>query len=181
MNRVSSEPGSLDPEAFREIVETYQQRVFRLVVSVLGPYSDADAEDVTQDVFLRAYRKIEQFRGDASVGTWLYRIAWTQALNRKRRARFRLPHLPIEALRGEGSMEETADPVAFEERERLAHCLESLPDVYRTTFYMHYWLGATVEEIAESLGVASGTVKSYLSRGRDRLRRCLTSPRRSES
>lgn len=164
--------GAPDAAVFRAIVEQYQDKVFRIVVSVLGPYSDADAEDVTQDVFITAYRKFGQFRGDASIGTWLYRIARNQALNRKRRARFRVPHLPIESLGGEMAAQ-SDDPLLYEEREHLARCLERLNDTYRTAFYMHYWMGSTVEEVAAALGVAPGTVKSYLARGRDRLRSCL--------
>jgi RNA polymerase sigma-70 factor (ECF subfamily) len=174
MDRESDDRASGAPDAapFREIVEQYQKKVFRLVVSVLGPYSDADAEDVTQDVFVRAYRKFGQFRGDASVGTWLYRIARNQALNRKRGARFRLPHLQIDSV-GREMVSEADDALLYEERERLARCMEKLPDRYRTAFYMHYWMGSTVEEIAEALETAPGTIKSYLSRGRDRIRSCL--------
>ena len=164
-----------DPELFRAFVEEYQARVFRLVVSILGPYTDADAEDVTQEVFLRAWVKLGQFRGESALASWLYRIAWTQAVNRRKSARFRLPHLPLESRPSQTGAEVERGLEAAQERERVAKCIEELPDAYRMCITMVYWLGATVEEVAEALNAPTGTVKSYLSRGRDRLRRCLES------
>jgi len=149
---------------FRELVEAYQHRVFRLVCSVLGPYRDADAEDVTQEVFLRVYRQLGQFRGDASLGTWIYRIARNLAIDTRRQARFRLPHLTEAALE---RMPAPADSTV--DRAVIAAALESLPEVYRTLLYLYYWQDASVEEAAEVTGLPPGTVKSYLARGRHRI------------
>lgn len=157
-----------DPEAFRRFVETYSDRVFRLVASILGPWRDADAEDVVQDVFLRAWQRLHQFRGESSIGTWLYRIAWTQALNRKRTARVRLPHVPFESLAESPSGEEEMTSVLA--RREVAAAVEELPDLYRTVLLLHYWTGCGVAEIGELLQAPDGTVKSYLSRARERLR-----------
>jgi len=157
-----------DPEAFRRFVETYSDRVFRLVASILGPWRDADAEDVVQDVFLRAWQRLHQFRGESSIGTWLYRIAWTQALNRKRTARVRLPHVPLESLAESPSGEEEMTSVLA--RREVAAAVEELPDLYRTVLLLHYWTGCGVAEIGELLQAPDGTVKSYLSRARARLR-----------
>ena len=87
-----------DPDSFRQIVEEYQDRVFRLVCSILGPWADLDAEEITQDVFLRVYRKIGQFRGECAFGSWLYRVAYTTALNHRKTARIRFPHQTDKAL-----------------------------------------------------------------------------------
>jgi RNA polymerase sigma-70 factor (ECF subfamily) len=157
-----------DPEAFRRFVETYSDRVLRLVASILGPWRDADAEDVVQEVFLRAWQRLDQFRGESSIGTWLYRIAWTQAVNRRRAARLRLPHVSLDALADSPSGEEEMTSVVA--RREVAAAVEELPDVYRTVLFLHYWMGSGVAEIGELLQAPDGTVKSYLSRARQRLR-----------
>jgi RNA polymerase sigma-70 factor (ECF subfamily) len=156
---------------FRQLVEEYQHRVFRLVASVLGPYSDAEAEDVTQEVFLQVHSKAASFRSELNFSTWLYAIARNRAIDRRRKARFRLPHLPLETL-------QAAVPNDNPDRRLLiAQCLEALPEIYRTLLYLHYWQGASMEEISEYTGLVPGTVKSYLARGRQRVEAMLTAPR----
>jgi RNA polymerase sigma-70 factor (ECF subfamily) len=161
-----------DPDLFRQIVEEHQGRVFRLVASILGPWADLDAEEVTQDVFLRVYRRIGQFRGESSFGSWLYRIAYNTALNHRRTARIRLPHDPEERLAelpsGSDPLE---DAMRSADRASVAYHLESLPAPYRTVVYLHYWKNAPVAEISELIGAPEGTVKSYLFRARRRLRK----------
>jgi len=156
---------------FRELVEEYQHRVFRLVASVLGPYSDAEAEDVTQEVFLQVHSKASTFRVTMHFGTWLYAIARHRAIDRRRQARFRLPHLPIETLQAALPND---DP---DRRLLIAQCMEALPEIYRTLLYLHYWQGASMDEISEYTGLVPGTVKSYLARGRQRVEAMLTDSR----
>jgi RNA polymerase sigma-70 factor (ECF subfamily) len=142
-----------------------------LVASVLGPYSGADAEEVSQEVFLRLYRKIRQFTGQAGFGTWLYRIAYNLAIDWRRRARFRLPHVSVEEIRGLASSSDPLEDVLTKEtKDLVALAMEDLPDLYRTTLYMHYWLERPVEEIAELMGIPEGTVKSQLFRARKLLK-----------
>jgi RNA polymerase sigma-70 factor (ECF subfamily) len=167
-----------DRATFGLLVERYQDRVFRLVASVLGPYAGVDAEEVCQEVFLRLYRKIHQFTGQAGFGTWLYRIAYNLAIDWRRRARFRLPHVSIEEIRGlAASSDPLEDVLTKEKKDVVALAMEDLPDLYRTALYMHYWLERPVEEIAELMGIPEGTVKSQLFRARnllkDRLARVL--------
>jgi len=155
---------SRDPEDFTELVEEYQHKVFKLVACVLGPYRDADAEEVTQEVFLQVHRKAADFRGEAQFLTWLYAIARNRALDRRKQARFRLPHVNEEVL--------NVVAVAAEDvgrRMLIAQCLEALPELYRTLIYLYYWQGASIEEIAEYTGLVAGTVKSYLARARQRI------------
>jgi len=165
---------SRDPELFREIVEESQQRVYRLVASVLGPWADLDAEEGMQEVYLTVYRKIAQFRGESSFGSWLYRVAYTTALNHRQRARIRLPHEGEDSIL---SLESTDDPhhelMASLTTGRVASLLEELPALYRTVVYLHYWQGCSVAEIGEAIGAPSGTVKSYLHRAREQLGRKL--------
>jgi RNA polymerase sigma-70 factor (ECF subfamily) len=163
-----------DPSDFRELVDRHASRVHRLVSSVLGPFRHMDAEETSQDTFVRAHEKLEQFRGEASFATWLLRIAWSVALNRTKSARIRLPHVPIDALSPLLSGDDPQRDLLDAERVALvAEAVETLPDLYRTAIYLHYWQGAPVSEIAASLAVPENTVKSYLLRGRERLGREL--------
>lgn len=161
-----------DPDLFRALVERHQARVFRLVAALLGPFAGTDAQEVTQEVFLRVHDRLASFRGEARFASWLYRLAYNRTLEHRRRARLRLPHVPIDALQERASAERDPHESAAErERQRRVEwLLEGLPDLYRSIVYLHYWLDATVEEIAQLLVVPAGTVKSYLSRARQRLR-----------
>jgi len=87
-----------DPDDFRALVEEHQGRVLRVVAGVLGPWSDLEAEEVAQEVFLRVLDRIGQWRGEAAFGAWLHRVALRTALNHRQRARLRLPHLGEEAF-----------------------------------------------------------------------------------
>jgi RNA polymerase sigma-70 factor (ECF subfamily) len=160
-----------DRAMFAALVERYQDRVFRLVVSVLGPGSTPDAEEVCQEVFLRVYRKVGQFTGQAAFGTWLYRIAYNLAIDWRRRARFRLPHVSVDEVRSlAGASDPLGDVLTKEKKELVARALEGLPDLYRSVVHMHYWLDRPVGEIAELLNIPEGTVKSYLFRARNVLK-----------
>ena len=161
-----------DEDAFAELVRRYRGPVFRLAVSVLGQAFAADAEDVAQDVMVRVHRAIPTFRGDARVGTWLYRIAFNHALNVKARARFRAPHVSDEALDAAASDGPGPDARLQGERLRLAvlESVNELPEVYQSALRLHYWLGASMRDIAEMLDVPENTVKSYLHRARQLLR-----------
>ena len=160
-----------DRKAFAELVGRYSNRVFRLAVSILGREFVPEAEDVTQEVFLKVHHAIESFRGDSEFSSWIYRIAFNQAVNLKARVRFRSPH-PIQAVLyravspqpGPYRQAETA------QRDRaLAECIETLPDVYQSALRLYYWLGAGVGEVAELIGVPENTAKSYLHRARQLL------------
>jgi len=169
---------SRDEALFRELVERHQENVFRLVASVLGPFRDADAEEATQDVFLRIHEKLAQFRGAAKFGTWVYRVAYSVAINRSRAARLRLPHVDASVLRDLASIDDPHRTFAERERDAIvAAAVESLPDVYRTVVYLHYWTDAPLDEIAELLSAPVGTIKSYLFRARERLAHLLPEAR----
>lgn len=157
-----------DERAFAELVSRYRDPVFRLVVSILGPGFAGDAEEVAQEVFLRVHHALASFRGESKFGSWVYRIAFNQALNLKARARYRAPHVNEQALGLLASPEES--PLDRFERERraraLVECVEELPEVYQSALRLHYWMGSSVGEAAMLLGVPENTVKSYLHRAR---------------
>lgn len=131
------------------------------------------AKDFTQEAFLRAWQKLDQFRGDSAFSTWLHSIAVSVALNGIRKAdRHRKREHALdgmtETLPGPGPAR--AEPGV---RERIQEAVDGLPDIYRTVFLMHDLEGYPHGEIAEALGVAEGTSKARLSRARARLRECL--------
>lgn len=160
--------GSKDDAAFAEIVRRYRAPVFRLAVSILGQAFAADAEDVAQDVMLRVHRSLDSFRGEAQLGSWIYRITFNHALNVKARARYRAPHVDDEALGATASADRGPhDLLQDEQRQRaVLACVDELPDVYQSALRLHYWLGANIAEVAALLDAPENTVKSYLHRAR---------------
>jgi RNA polymerase sigma-70 factor (ECF subfamily) len=162
------------PVHFETLVRRHRDRVLRLVVSVLGPDLQADAEDVVQRVFLRVHDRLAGFRGGSRFGTWIHRIAYNLALDFKRtrlrrRRLLREGPLGVDARRG-GPGRPTLEP---EHAWSVQRALREVPDPYQTALRLHYWLDLPVSEIAEMLGVAVGTAKSYLHRGRKRLHEVL--------
>ena len=161
-----------DADLFELLVERYKHRVFRLVMSILGPGWDGEAEEVTQEVFVTVYKQLETFRQESQFATWIYRIAFNRAIDAKRRARLRHPHVSVEVLQGFPDRSRPSPLTTAEIAERrqvVRSCLEQLPDLYRSVLYLHYWQECSIDEIGEFLGVPSGTVKSYLHRARQRL------------
>lgn len=160
-----------DQHAFAELVRRHRDLVFRLAVSILGQGLIPEAEDVTQEAFLKAHRSLDSFRGDAEFGSWIYRIAYNQAVNLKSRARFRLKHADetalMNAMTSEPGPQEQAETA---ERDRaLAESIQKLPEVYQSALRLYYWLGVGVAEVAELLGIPENTAKSYLHRARQLL------------
>jgi RNA polymerase sigma-70 factor (ECF subfamily) len=157
-----------DQQAFAELVGRYRAPVFRLAVSILGQEFVPEAEDVAQEVFLKVHYAIESFRGEAEFSSWIYRIAFNQAVNLKARVRFRSPHANEAVLDALMSSEPGPDQQAERaQRDRaLAEFIGSLPEVYQSALRLYYWLGAGVGEVAELLGIPENTAKSYLHRSR---------------
>jgi len=166
---------SADDDAFAEIVRRYQRPVFRLVVSILGQHFAPDAEDVTQDVMVRVHHSLGSFRGEAKLGSWIYRIAFNTALNAKARVRYQAPHLGEETLAATASTDRGPHEELQDNRRRRAvlACIEDLPEVYQSALRLHYWLDTSVADIAVMLDAPENTVKSYLHRARQLLHSML--------
>jgi RNA polymerase sigma-70 factor (ECF subfamily) len=164
-----------DEAAFAELVGRYRTRVFRLAVSILGQGFEGEAEEVTQEVMLRVHHSLTSFRGEAKVGSWIYRIAFNQAANLKARVRYRAPHVGADALAAIASPD--ADPhdrlQAARRSEALLACVAELPDVYQSALRLHYWMGESVADIAALLDAPENTIKSYLHRARQLLHAML--------
>jgi RNA polymerase sigma-70 factor, ECF subfamily len=166
-----------DEIACAELVGEHQRMVVQLAVNLLDDRDEA--LDVSQEVFLRVFRTIHRFRGQSSLRTWIYRIAVNQARNRHRfwRRRRRADQVSIEdhvSIHGELVSTRQATPerelAQKELGDRLQRALNNLPFDQRTAIVLREVDGLSYDEIAFSLGVAIGTVKSRLTRARQALR-----------
>jgi RNA polymerase sigma-70 factor (ECF subfamily) len=129
------------------------------------------AKDFTQEAFLRAYQRLDQFRGDAAFSTWLHSIAVSVALNGLRKVdRHRKRERSLEDAAHVSPGNAPSEPGV---RERIEGAVDDLPDIYKTVFLMHDLEGYSHGEIAKTLGVAEGTSKARLSRARAKLREAL--------
>jgi RNA polymerase sigma-70 factor (ECF subfamily) len=166
-----------DEIAFAELVADHQRMVVQLAMNLLGDRDEA--LDLSQEVFLRVFRTIGRFRGQSSLRTWIYRIAVNQARNRHRfwRRRHRADQVSLDqhvASHGDLLSAAALGPDRLlaqkELAARLQQALDALPFDQRTAIVLREVDGLSYEEIAFSLGVAIGTVKSRLTRARQTLR-----------
>jgi RNA polymerase sigma-70 factor, ECF subfamily len=175
-------------EAYAWLIGEFHQPIYSLVYRIVA--DPADAADTTQEVFLKVFRGMKHFHGQSSLKTWIYRIAVHEASNRRRwwfRHKAQETSMesagPDSAANPQGIEEILADPgespfemVAHEEiRARVESELRQVPEPYRTTVVLRDLEEMSYEEIAEITQVSLGTVKSRLTRGRDALRKRLTS------
>ena len=164
-----------DDEAFRELVDAYKRMVFALIARSIP--EAARAEEVAQDVFLRVHRGLPHFRGESRLSTWIYRIVSNLL------AEERNPRHPIEISLDErrpGSDIARIDPGrqdrAFgdlELHDRLSKAIRQLPVPYQLLVNGHYLEGLRYEDLAQSLGLPMGTVKTHLHRAKRQLRELL--------
>jgi RNA polymerase sigma-70 factor (ECF subfamily) len=156
-----------DRHAMSELYRMYDRRVFSVARRLTG--DDDTAQDVAQDAWIRAFQKIELFRGDASFGTWVYRIATNAALNRLRSVSRRSDAESAAEWRTRGA---SIDDAVLNQR-LLQEALDRLPEGYRTVLVLHDVEGMKHDEIADMLGVTVGTSKSQLHKARARMREML--------
>jgi len=167
-----------DEEASAELVGAHQRMVYQLALHLLGDHNEA--LDLSQEVFLRVFRTIRSFRGQSTLRTWIYRIVINQASNRQRwwRRRRRAQQVSFEQhveAHGElpGLRRLDSPDVVLGQKElagRIQTALDHLPFDQRTAIVLREIDGLSYEEIAFSLNVAIGTVKSRLARAREQLR-----------
>ena len=175
-----------DEEAVRELADRYSHRIFQMALRHMK--NREDAEEVTQDVLLKVYRKIDKFRGDAALSSWIYRITFNTAMSRLRTHRAQRAaeaerdrtvaahesaehpaprqtvdwsHMPDEAL------------LRMELRKAVATALPHVPEIYRVPVVLRDIEGLTTEEASTRLRVKDQTLKSRLQRGRVMLRQQL--------
>ena len=169
-----------DELAFKSLVDTYQDMVFNTALGIVQ--NSEDAEDVAQEVFIQVYRSIDQFKGDAKLSTWMYRITTTKALDhirsRKRKKRFAF----ITSLFGTND-ELLHEPVDFqhpgvsldrkEQAALLFKMIDKLPENQKIAFNLHKTEELSYQEIADVMQVSVSAVESLLFRARQNLRKLL--------
>lgn len=157
-----------DIEAFSELARRHERVVYNLSYRFMR--DSALAEDMAQEAFLKAYRLLGGFRGDCSFSTWLYRVTssvcLTELSRRKRRGEVAL------------TTDHTSDAVTEPEEttdtpEMIRRCVTKLPDRYATIVTMYYLDEISYEEIAESLNIPMGTLKTWMHRARHQLRKIV--------
>jgi RNA polymerase sigma-70 factor (ECF subfamily) len=170
-----------DEAACTTLVTDHQRMVYQLAYHLLGDRQEA--LDLSQEVFLKVFRTLRQFRGQSTLRTWIYRIVVNQASNRQRswRRRRRSQQVPLDEMTvAVSSLPVAATPGRPDEalqkteiRERVWQALDELPFDQRAVVVLREIDGLSYEEIATSLNVAVGTVKSRLARARENLRLAL--------
>ena len=176
--------------AFAQLINQYHQPIYSVIARSVQAHEDAS--DITQEVFLKVFRNIRGFHGEASLRTWIYRIALHEASNQRRWwSRHKRQEITLEAPCGGHDGDGEGEPISLgstladrngtpfdhavdaELRHRVETALREVPEAFRTVVILRDIEGFTYEEIAEILSINLGTVKSRLTRGRTALRQLL--------
>lgn len=180
--RLISRLRARDLSAFEELVAHFERPVYALCFRLLG--DQEEARDAAQETFLKVYRGLGGFRGEAGLKTWIYRIAINQAMNQKRwwRRRRREETISLDITRGQsdttignllpghGSSPE-AQAISGERERNIMRALGEIKEEYRIALMLREIEELSYEEIAQTLSISIGTVKSRIARGREELRR----------
>ena len=159
-----------DVDAFEALYKQHAARIYSLASRMAG--SPDEGEDLLQEIFLQAYRKLGSFKGDASVGTWLYRLAVNHCLDFVRSRRAKMGRV-TDTLDAAGSFEPVSPRETPLARLELERAIEQLPAGCREAFVLHDVEGFDHKEVARLLGIAEGTSKSQVFKARMKLRGLL--------
>jgi len=169
-----------DEWAFQLMVRRFRTKIFSIAFGIT--LDTEESQDIMQEVFLQVYRTIGDFRGDASLATWLHRITVNRSLNWKRRwaRRFKWLHVSTDSTDGLPAAEPESDLPSPEirvanaqTRQQIDKALKMLPEQARTIFVLRELEGLAYEEIADAIGIKLGTVRSRLFHARKRLKEIL--------
>lgn len=170
-----------DPSAFRTIMKAHNQRLYRLARGIVR--NDAEAEDIVQEGYVRAFSHLDGFRGDSSLATWLSRIVINEALGRMRKKRRSVEVPESSRPQPEANIIQFPVNISNDDPERsmaqrqilnlVERATDNLPDVYRTVFVARVIEGLSIDETSELLGVKPETVKTRLHRARHLVRKEL--------
>jgi len=173
-----------DQDAFAQLVQRYQRRIFNLVYRMLQQYEEAS--EITQETFLAAWQGLPSFRGEARFATWLYRIAYNCALKqletRKRDRALQTALQAEQALESEDTFDRADAQIDEHERQAFVQeHLSHLPAKYRIVLILRHLQDKTYEEMAEILAMPVGTIKTHLFRARNLLKERLQGADRDSS
>jgi RNA polymerase sigma-70 factor (ECF subfamily) len=161
-----------EPGAFEELYRLHAPRLFGLAYRLVGPN---EAEDLLQEIFLSAHRKLALYKGDAALGTWLFRLGTNQCLDYLRSKRARLMMLTDAMDQDLPAAGASGAILGVLDRMDLERAIEQLPGGARAVFVLHDVEGCEHKEVALYLGITEGTSKSQLHKARMRLRIALAS------
>jgi RNA polymerase sigma-70 factor (ECF subfamily) len=167
---------------FQAIFDEFHPRILRYVTNMVG---DADAQDVTQEIFIKVSQALPEFRGESKLSTWLYRIATNAAVDRLRRPAYQQNLSSVDDDSVQGQVDDqnvwTGEKVPVLEwqvvRKEMSECVQDyirkLPENYRIVLLLSELEGLSNQEVAEVLRITTGTVKIRLHRARERLKKDL--------
>jgi RNA polymerase sigma-70 factor, ECF subfamily len=154
-------------EAYRTLVERHMKQAYNLAYSFVNDH--ANAEDVAQEAFIRAYRSLPSFRGEAGFGTWLYRIVTNLALNRIKQRNARTGR-EIPLTDADHLISAAEDGTGADVRAHVEKALHDLPTLQRAVVILRHLDGLSTKQVSEILHCSEGTVKTHLFRGLRKLR-----------
>lgn len=174
-------PPEMDPVSFQELVDSHKKNVYYLALDLTGNHHDA--EDLSQEVFIKAFRAMKGFRGEAKWSSWLYRITVNTYIDEKRKKTHQLLPLP-EEHEGEEDVQTSgyiSDPRSNPERdmeskniqEHIDEALKKLTPRERSVFVLRHYNDLILKDIGEVLNISEGTVKSLLFRAIKRMQKEL--------
>lgn len=169
-----------EQEAFRRVVDLYQDMVYNTVLSIVQ--NEIDAEDITQEVFVQVHQSVKLFKGDSKFSTWLYRITITKSLDFEKRKKRKKRFAFVQRLFGEKE-EEQHHPIEFnhpgvllenkEKADELFKALQQIPDNQRIAFTLNKIEGLNNQEIAAIMNTSFYAVESLLARAKASLKKKL--------
>ncbi|MFC1535598.1 sigma-70 family RNA polymerase sigma factor [Candidatus Neomarinimicrobiota bacterium] len=181
-NRLIQRARTGDATAFRELVESCQQSVFRMALELTGDWDDAD--ELSQQVFIKAYHALPRFRGEAKLMSWLYRILMNTYIDHTRRMRAAGGSSPTTDVEGtaqtamiatnEAADNPEATATAHHIQDHINNALQNLAPQQRSVFIMRHYHDLPLKEIAGIMGLSIGTVKSQLFRAVRRMQKELS-------
>ncbi len=170
-----------DEEAFKHLFDKYHQDIFNLCFRML--HDAQEAEDITQEVFLKVFLNIKKFRGESKVSTWLFRITVNLCLNHLRWKKY-TRFLSLDFLLEKGkqeAQEQERGPLekltCKEERILVENAVDSLPKNQRIAVILHHYMDFSYKEISETMGLSVASVRSLLFRAKHHLQKKLKNPR----
>jgi RNA polymerase sigma-70 factor, ECF subfamily len=172
-----------DAGAFRRLVREHSGLVYRVALRILGAQ---EAQDASQEAWVRAWRNIENFRGESAFSTWLYRITVNTCLSarrkesRRKEREFSGDELPFLPEPGGGEADPEAAALSAHQREELLGALDHVRTEHRAALVLRHMEGLSYAEIAQVLEVPEGTAKGWVSRGRAAMLVALTQERRDD-
>ncbi|TMU50577.1 RNA polymerase sigma factor [Flagellimonas algicola] len=159
-----------DTQEFSVLVDQYKDLVFTVAIRTLK--NREEAEEVAQDTFIKVFKSLKNFKGDAKLSSWIYRIAYNTCLDRVKKHKKELKNMPIDEVRSEAVMEmgNALDGMVMQERAAtIKRCIQQLSPVDAALLTLFYFEEKDLKEMAKALNLSPNTAKVKLFRARNRL------------